>query len=69
MASPAPVAHLGAPNPAPLTPLPNGAALRPLTPAALSRMSDEELLATRLSDLPLRIESTPLEARVARLYD
>ena len=31
-------------------------------------MSDEQLLDMRLCDLPLRIEGTPLELRVARLY-
>jgi hypothetical protein len=36
---------------------------------ALDRMSDEQLLNTRLCDLPLRIEGTPLELRVARLYE
>ena len=40
-----------------------------LTPDLLSRMSDEQLLATRLCDLPLRLEGTPLQARVTRLYD
>jgi hypothetical protein len=31
-------------------------------------MSDEQLLDIRLCDLPLRIEGTPLELRLARLY-
>lgn len=32
------------------------------------RVTDEELLSLRLSDLPVRIEGTPLEERVRRLY-
>ncbi len=32
-------------------------------------LSDEQLLRLRISDLPLRIEDTPLENRVARLYE
>ena len=35
----------------------------------LNRMTDEQLLETRLCDLPLSIEGTPLELRVARLYE
>jgi hypothetical protein len=35
----------------------------------LDRMSHEELLDTRFCDLPLRIEGTPLEPRIARLYE
>jgi hypothetical protein len=34
----------------------------------LERMTDEQLLDTRLCDLPVRIAGTPLELRVARLY-
>jgi hypothetical protein len=32
-------------------------------------LSDDELLGLRISDLPLRIEGTPLQGRVARLYE
>ena len=32
-------------------------------------LADEQLLRLRIRDLPLRIEGTPLENRVARLYD
>jgi hypothetical protein len=35
----------------------------------LNRMTDEQLLDLRLCDLPLRIRGTPLEARVAKLYE
>ena len=35
----------------------------------LQKMKDDELLDLRLSDLPLRLEGTPLEERVARLHD
>src|ERR1051325_307282 len=31
-------------------------------------MTDEQLLDARFCDLPLRIEGTPLESRIARLY-
>src|SRR5947209_2259722 len=34
---------------------------------ALNSMTDEELLGLRLSDLPVRIEGTPLEERVRRI--
>jgi hypothetical protein len=34
----------------------------------LEGMTDEELLSLRLSDLPVRIEGTPLEERVRRLH-
>jgi len=36
-------------------------------PADWSRLSDEELLCLRLADLPLRIEGTTLEGRLAKL--
>lgn len=32
-------------------------------------LSDEQLLRLRISDLPLQIEGTPLQGRVARLYE
>ncbi len=35
----------------------------------LNRMTDEQLLETRLCDLPLSIAGTPLAQRVARLYE
>jgi hypothetical protein len=35
----------------------------------LNQMTDEQLLELRLCDLPLRIEGTPLQHRVARLYE
>ena len=35
----------------------------------LNRMTDEQLLEMRLCDLPLSIEGTPLEHRVAWLYE
>lgn len=35
----------------------------------LNRMPDERLLDLRLSDLPLKITGTPLEGRLARLYE
>jgi hypothetical protein len=35
---------------------------------AWDELTDDELLDLRLSDLPLRIEGTPLEERVVRLY-
>jgi Putative zinc-binding metallo-peptidase len=37
--------------------------------SAWYELEDEELLDMRLCDLPLRIEGTPLEERVERLYD
>jgi hypothetical protein len=36
---------------------------------ALDRLTDEQLLDLRLCDLPLKIEGTVLEGRVARLYE
>ena len=35
----------------------------------LNRMTDDQLLELRLSDLPLTIEDTPLEQRIARLHE
>ena len=35
----------------------------------LNALSDEHLLATRICDLGVRIEGTPLEERIERLYD
>ena len=35
----------------------------------LNRLSDEQLLDMRFCDVPLRIEGTPLESRVATLYE
>jgi putative zinc-binding metallo-peptidase len=35
----------------------------------LDQLSDDELLDVRLCDLPLKIEGSPLEERVARVYD
>ena len=42
---------------------------QPAGPADLSTLSDEELLGLRLRDLPILIEGSKLEERVARLYD
>jgi len=42
---------------------------QPAGPADLSTLSDEELLGLRLRELPIRIEGSKLEERVARLYD
>ena len=38
-------------------------------PARLNRLSEEELLETRICDLGVRVEGTPLEDRVQRLYE
>src|SRR6267378_263491 len=35
----------------------------------LNRMTEEQLLDTRLCDLPLKINGTPLERRLSRLYE
>jgi hypothetical protein len=41
---------------------------RPMTQPSLDRMTHDQLLDTRLCDLPLSIADTPVESRVVRLY-